>query len=54
MDQSSHMGSPSEVEEMVHQNLWEGGLNWVLGFKKYACLLEKWFHTDTLSLMGSC
>lgn len=40
------VGMESEVEER-NQNLWEGGLNWVLGFKKYACLLENWFRSET-------
>lgn len=54
MDQSSHMGSPSEVEEMVDQNLWEGGLNWVLGFKK-TCLptweVILWWNSVTNGIM---
>lgn len=41
-----------EPEEMVHQNLWEGGLDRVLRFKKYACLFENQFHSVTLSLVG--
>ena len=51
--QFSMVGLESEVEKMVYQNVWEGGLNWVLGFKKYACLLENQFHSETLSLKGS-
>lgn len=50
--QFSTLGMEKELEEMVHQNLWEGGLDWVLGFKKQACLLENQFHSETLSLMG--
>lgn len=46
------VGLESEVDEMVYQNLWEGGLNWALGFKKYAFLFENQCHSDTLTLMG--